>query len=183
VKEFLRHDELILMDNNILAHEHGIKQLEWLTTQRVRVDINAGLDARLIKETEAKLLAKLMWLEPPRMACDRVTHLNTVCHAIETMRWYNVEPRRYFVYVLVKKETFDEALHIVRVLKGYDVDIYVSPYRAIDGTVDITPDMADLARWANRRAICKSIPWEDYSSGVRGKSQFKKRRRLYRREK
>jgi hypothetical protein len=50
IEEFLRHDSVVLMDNNVLAHPHGISQIEKLAELGVKVDFNQGLDARLIDD-------------------------------------------------------------------------------------------------------------------------------------
>ena len=40
--------KIIFMDNNVLACGHGLQQIEAMGGQRVWVDFNQGLDARLI---------------------------------------------------------------------------------------------------------------------------------------
>ena len=60
IGEFWREgQDLILMDNNILAHGHGIKQIEHIYKKNIPVDINQGIDARLIDFELAKLLCSL----------------------------------------------------------------------------------------------------------------------------
>ena len=72
VEEVLRPGSrsLILMDNNILAHEHGVKQLERIADMKIRLDCNQGLDCRLVDDSMARLLAKIKWLECVRFSCD-----------------------------------------------------------------------------------------------------------------
>ena len=48
IEEFCRHRHVILMDNNVLAHDHGIKQIEKISRLGLRVDFNQALDARRI---------------------------------------------------------------------------------------------------------------------------------------
>ena len=48
-------DKLILMDNNILACEYGISQLEGLIGSEYRIDLNQGMDARLVTEQVANI--------------------------------------------------------------------------------------------------------------------------------
>jgi hypothetical protein len=57
----------ILMDNNVLASDWGIKQIEKIIKLKVKVDFNQGLDARLIDRPMAKLLSKVKWLNTLRM--------------------------------------------------------------------------------------------------------------------
>ena len=176
LEEFVRHNEVILMDNNILAHEFGIQQLERLATRRVRIDLNQGVDAARIDIPVAKLFAKLMWLEPVRLACDHISRLEVVVKAIQLMRWYNVEPRRYSVYMLLKSDQIENTLEILKVLKGMDVTPYLTPYRSLNAETVVTEEQKQLARWVNHRAIFKCIPWEEYRAGA-SRELFRRRRR------
>ena len=45
---------VILMDNNILASNYGLQQIEKIVSMGVRVDFNQGLDARLVTEDVGK---------------------------------------------------------------------------------------------------------------------------------
>lgn len=163
VREFLRHKELILMDNNILAHPHGLKQIEELKRLKVKVDFNQGLDARLIDDSTAKLLYGLKWRRFTRMSCDTTQQIAEVERAIRLLRWHNVNPAQLFVYCLV--EDIGEALERVKALKGLYVHIFAQPYRDQAGTPP-PQDLVDFARWVNHKAIFKSIPWEDYRRGT-----------------
>jgi hypothetical protein len=159
VDEFLRHDRVVLLDNNILAHSHGIRQIEVLASRKVKVDFNQGLDARLIDHSVAKILAKVKFIKKVRMACDRPEDVEHIAKAVELMRWYNVTPRNYFVYVLVRD--VDEAVERVRFLKGLNLECYASPFRDQEGT-EPTQLQKDFARWVNHSPIFKSTTWETY---------------------
>lgn len=159
ITEFLSHKKLVLMDNNVLAHQHGIEQIEKIVKLGVYVDFNQGLDSRLIDDQMAKLLSKLKWLAPLRLACDSIFMIEPVKKAIECLRWYNVTPSRYFCYVLVND--VDEAVQVVRFLKSMNVDPFCQPYRDPQGN-EPTQEQKDFARWANMKATYKTIPWEEY---------------------
>jgi hypothetical protein len=159
VDEFLRHDRVVLMDNNILAHSHGIRQIEVLASRKVKVDFNQGLDARLIDHSVAKILGKLKFIKKVRLACDRTEDIDHVRKAIELMRWYNVTPRTYFVYVLVKD--VDDALERARFLKGMNCEVFAQPYLDREGT-EPTQLQKDFARWCNLSPIFKSTTWETW---------------------
>ncbi len=67
--------KLILMDNNILAAgEYGKQQVRKIIERGYRVDFNQALDARLVTDEWARLLAKVKWLESNRIrfGCDAV---------------------------------------------------------------------------------------------------------------
>ena len=63
-------DKIVFLDNNVLASDHGLSQIEELTHTNIHVDFNQGLDARLITDDIAKMLAKVKWIRSLRVACD-----------------------------------------------------------------------------------------------------------------
>jgi hypothetical protein len=160
IEEFTRHKEVILMDNNVLAHEHGIKQIEKIVKLGLSVDFNQGLDARLIDDNIAKLLSRVKWLFPLRLACDQLSQMGAIQKAVTNLRWHNCTPRRYFVNCLVT-EDINDAVERIKFLKGLDLDPFCQPYRDLKGT-EPTKKQRDFARWTNRKHIYKSTTWEDY---------------------
>lgn len=63
-------NRIILMDNNVLASDYGLGQIEKIVRMGLRVDFNQGLDARLVTDETAKLLAQVKWLKHIRFGCD-----------------------------------------------------------------------------------------------------------------
>jgi len=165
IEEFLQHKKVILMDNNILACDHGIQQIEKIAKLKLKVDFNQGLDARLIDEGAAKRLSRLNWLAPLRLSCDTQSQMSAILKAVTLLRWYNTVPRRYYVNVLVKD--IDDALERVRFLKGLDLDPFAQPYRDYDNKVTVAPEQKNFARWVNHKAVFKSTTWENYKSNKR----------------
>lgn len=161
ITEFCRHKEVVLMDNNVLAHDHGIAQIEKMAGMGVKVDFNQGLDARLIDDGAAKRLGKLMWSHPVRLACDTAGQIDSIFKAVQLLRWHNVTPRRYFCYVLVKD--IDDAIERVKFLKGIYVDPFCQPYRDADGN-EPSKEQRAFARWANMKAAFNKSTWEEYKA-------------------
>jgi len=159
IEDFLQHKEVVLMDNNVLAHRHGIEQIEKMVKMGIKVDFNQGLDARLIDNAMAKLLAKLKWKPSIRLACDSVEMIEPIRKAVELLRWHNATPSQYFCYVLVKE--IEDALERVRFLKGIYVYPFCQPYRDKEGT-EPTREQKRFARFCNHRAVFRSTTWEDY---------------------
>jgi len=160
IAEFIRHRDVVLMDNNVLASSHGIEQIDKMARMGIRVDFNQGLDARLIDDKIARKLRKLQWIRYIRLACDSIAMIESVRKAVEILRWNNVNPAQIFCYVLVR-EDIEDALERLRVLKGLYVHPFAQPYRDKEGT-EPTKEQKDLARWVNHKAIFKSVLWEDY---------------------
>ena len=150
------------MDNNVLACDHGIHQIEKIIKRGIRVDFNQGLDARLIDDSTAKLLSKVKWLNPIRLACDSQAQIKPIRKAVTLLRWHNAVPRRYMVYVLIRDP--NESLERIKFLKGMNLDCHAQPYIDFSGKTEVTQKQRDIARWVNHKAIFKSIPFEEYKN-------------------
>lgn len=161
IEDFCRHDKVLLMDNNVLASDWGIKQIEKIIKLGIRVDFNQGLDARLIDDSMAKLLSKVKWLEPLRLACDSSSMMSVIQKAVEALRWYNTTPTRYSCYVLLRPGEIEDAVKRVRFLKGLHLDPFVQPYQPPEGRKP-EPLEEDLARYCDMKATFKGCWWEEY---------------------
>ena len=157
--DFLQGDSAVLMDNNPLAHPHGIAQIEKMGRMGIKVDFNQGLDARLIDDSIARLLSRLKWLEPLRLACDSQAMIGPIEQAVRHLRYHNTIPTRFGCYVLVKDT--DEALERIKFLKGIHIDPFAQPYIDKDGNPP-TRLQRRFARWVNTRMYFKKMTWEDY---------------------
>lgn len=165
IEEFLRPDsrDVILMDNNILAHEHGIKQLEKSINLGLRIDCNQGMDARIIAHDDviAKLLAKVHWIKFIRFSCDTVDQMPYVRKAVEAIRKYDrAFYYEFFCYVLVKE--IPDALERVEFLRELGIKPFAQPYRDIESNKEPLRDLRNFARWVNHKAIFNSCSWDDY---------------------
>ena len=125
-QEIVRHDtdKLVLMDNNILACEHGIKQLEGLIGTGYQIDLNQGMDARLVTDEIAGILSGLKWIRFIRFSCDQKSQIEPIRRTIELLGKHGVKPYRIFIYILVTADLAD-ASERVEALKGYKaVNLY-----------------------------------------------------------
>jgi hypothetical protein len=164
VSEFLRHRDVVLLDNNVLACSHGIAQIEKMAKLGVRVDFNQGLDARLIDDSAARLLGRLTWLKPLRLACDTAAMIPVVQKAVSLLRWHNVTPSQYFCYCLV--DDVADALERVRFLKG----IYVYPFCQVlvtDKGANPTKEQKYLCEWVNQRVTFRSCTFDEFLESKR----------------
>jgi len=162
IEDFLAgRKQAVLMDNNVLASDHGLSQIEKIIRLGIRVDFNQGLDARIIANNEdiAKLLGKVKWYKPLRMACDAVSQMPYIELAVRLLRKHGAKPQRYFVYVLVKD--IPDALKRVEFLRKLNVDPFAQPYIDFNGSI-VNQESKRFARWVNRKAIFKSVEFENY---------------------
>lgn len=128
--------DIVFMDNNVLACQHGIKQMQSMVGQNVRIDFNQGLDARLITPEIAELLAKLKWIRFIRMSCDTDAMLDVVIHAIRLLNEQGVKPYRVFVYLLVQDIPSAEKRAIA--LREVGAEVFAQPYRDFEHNIEPT---------------------------------------------
>ena len=79
---------IIFMDNNVLASEYGLQQIEKIVSMGLRVDFNQGLDARLVTDDIARLLARVKWIKRIRFGCDTPGQITEVERAAKLIDKY-----------------------------------------------------------------------------------------------
>lgn len=130
-QELVRPDsqKLVLMDNNILASDFGIAQLEELTRQNYAIDLNQGMDARLVDERIAKILAALKWIRYIRFSCDQQSQIEPIMRIAELLGKYGVKPYRLFIYLLVTADIEDAAKRVEALKRLGNITIYAQAER------------------------------------------------------
>ena len=164
IEEFARHRDVVLMDNNVLAHDHGIAQIEKMARLGLRVDFNQGLDARLIDPAIARRLTALRWIRFIRMACDHKSQMPEVAKAIGLLRSAGCR-KEIFCYVLVKN--VDDALERVDFLRSLNVTPFAQPYREQGNKAEPARELKRFARWVNLKKAFKSTDWQGYLDGYK----------------
>ena len=155
-------DQLVLMDNNILSCEYGVQQLESLVGSRFQIDLNQGMDARLVDDRIAGILSKLKWIRFIRFSCDQKAQIEHIRKSIELLGKYGIKPYRIFIYLLVTKDIQDAAER-VEALKGYTgINIYAQAER--NAGLGIAPN-AEQLEFSQRYVYSgryRKERWEDY---------------------
>lgn len=135
-------DKLVLMDNNILACEYGISELESMIGSGYKIDLNQGIDARLVNDRVADILSKLKWIRFIRFSCDQKSQIQAVQNTIGLLSKYGVKPYRIFIYLLVTHDLKD-ASERVEVLKKYKgINLYAQAER--NERLGIIPNAAQM---------------------------------------
>ena len=108
-RDIVRKDteKLVLMDNNILACGHGVQQLEGLIGSGYKIDLNQGMDARLVDDGIAAILSRLKWIRFIRFSCDSMGQIEPVRRAVDLLGKHGARPYRIFIYLLVTDEIED----------------------------------------------------------------------------
>ena len=121
--------KLVLMDNNILASEYGISQLESLIGTGYEIDLNQGMDARLVTDRIAGILARLKWIRFIRFSCDQIPQIEAIERAAELLEGYGKKPYNLFIYLLVTKDVENAAYRVERLKRLKGISIYAQAER------------------------------------------------------
>jgi len=158
----------VLLDNNVLSCDHGLRQIEKIIDLGIRIDFNQGLDARIIAGNKdiADLLTKVRWSRFLRMACDTANQIPFIEKALENLNNHGFKNYKVFVYVLVKN--IPDALKRVKFLKKKGVDPFAQPYRDFNTNKEPEKELKEFARWVNHKAIFKTTTWENYKGKSNG---------------
>lgn len=160
--------KVILMDNNILAAgDYCLEQLNKIVNLGLRVDFNQALDARLVNDDNAPLLARVKWLEGRiRFGCDTNVQVSECQKAIDLICSYGYKGE-YFLYTMLHgniEECYDR-IHYWWLAnrrhrekkEGNAVYAYAQPYRNPDNPWERIPQwQKDMANWCNKK-MCYQI--------------------------
>jgi hypothetical protein len=163
-REIVRPDseKLLLMDNNILACEYGISELESLIDSRYAIDLNQGMDASLVDERIVRIIARLKWIKYIRFSCDTSSQIGDIKKAAWLLADKGIKYYKLFVYILVTKDIDCEVHRVgaLKTLKG--INLYAQAER--NEAKGITPNAAQI-EFAQRyiyKGIYKKETWREY---------------------
>lgn len=156
-------NNLILMDNNVLASDYGLSQIEKIVERGYRVDFNQALDARLVTDDIARLLAKVKWIRRVRFGCDTPAQIAECERATALLDKYGYRGE-YFLYCILLDdflESFNRVNHWR--IRGKRFLPHAQPYRDLNNPCQLIPDwQRDLARWTDRKEIYRSCEFKDF---------------------
>lgn len=168
LREFLSdRKKVVLLDNNIVASKHGIKQLEYCRDNGIAVDCNQGMDARILCKSEylCNLVADLRQIKTHgvRIACDQENEIEPCHKTIEMI--HNRNPRCGIIVYCLLTDDYEDSLR--RVLEwrkyGHSVAVYAPPYRNFgDPNQEIPAWQRRLSNWASNHWKYYACEWKDY---------------------
>lgn len=167
---------VILMDNNILASDYGLQQIEKIISMGIRVDFNQGLDARLVTDDVARMLARVKWIKRIRFGCDTPRQIIECERATSLIDKYGYKGEYFFYCILLHdfKESFERVNHWKK--KGGRFLPHCQPYRDLNNPRQIIPQwQKDLSGWADKKWLFSSCEFKDFSprKGFRCSEYFK----------
>lgn len=154
---------LVLMDNNILACDYGIKQIEKIIERGYRVDFNQAMDARLVTEDIAKMLAQVKWISVIRFGCDTPKQIEECKIAMSLIDKYRKTPASYLLYTMINDDINESYMRLSSFKDYKRVRIQAQPFRDFNNPNQVIPQwQKDMARWANRKELYMSCDFKDY---------------------
>ena len=152
---------IVLQDPNLLACRDHMDLLAQLADSKAWVDMNQGLDARMLTEENIDALNKVK-IKRIHFAWDLMERSEAILKGLNMYLEHGKikDMSRREVYVLTNFNTsMEENLHRIYTLRGMRYDPYVMVYDKPNAPKDIRR----LQRWCNNKRIFKKCPrFEDY---------------------
>lgn len=153
---------IVLMDPNILAYKGHMDLLGQLADSKARVDINQGIDSRLLTPANVEAINAVK-VKNIHFAWDYMKEEKPVLRGLElyrSMAMRKVKGAWGAVYTLTNYDTtMDENLYRIYKLRDMGYDPYVMIYNKPNAPKEIKR----LQRWCNNKIIFKSCPrFENY---------------------
>lgn len=148
---------IVLCDPNLLACPDSMDMLDQLAQSKARVDMNQGVDARLLTEKNVEALRQLKMKEI-HFAWDLMSQSDKVVNGLRL--WRNsgkpIAHGAYgTVYVLVNfNTTMEENLFRIYTLR----DMGFGPYVMVYDKPNASKEIKRLQRWCNNKIIFKKCP-------------------------
>lgn len=156
---------IVLMDPNILACKEHPELLRQLIKSGARVDINQGIDARLLTPENISLLKQIK-IEKIHFAWDNPADEEKIVPKLKMFKELTgIRDREAVVYMLTNfNSTFEEDLHRVYTIR----DIGMTPYTMIFDRQNTKPSdpVRRLQSWTNNKRIWFSdltMKFEDFN--------------------
>lgn len=160
--------KLTLMDNNILACEHGIQQLRELAETDYRIDINQAMSVFLVTPEVADILSKIKWQRYIRFAVDHKSQVEGIKKAAQLLKERGIPNSKLFLYCLLTEDLEDDLYRIYAMRELESVSLYGMPYK--DQRKGIMPK-----RWQNIMATkyiysgqWRKIDWPEWVETHKG---------------
>lgn len=169
-KDLIRFNskKLVLMDNNILASDFGLRELEKIAGSGIEIDLNQGMDIMLLSAEIIDLLSRIKWINYIRFSCDKMYQVDYFAKwmpALKNKKLHN----KLFIYLLVRRD-IDDAQARVEALKKMHPNICIYAQAERNALKGIYPNKEQL-EFAQRYIYGRLYKRETFE-------QYKKRKGL-----
>lgn len=167
--EWVIHDKAKLLDNNWYADpEWFFETSQWFIDHEIKIDVNQGMDIRLITPEIAQQLEKLRWFAPIHFAFDDDKETKAVLDGIEILKdagmGSTLRSSGFFYVYCHNDQHYDSAVNRCRILKKEGVSAFVMA----NMDEPQTQRVKNLKRWANRPWLFWKIDIEEYKQNIKG---------------
>ena len=165
---------LVLMDNNILAAGgYCIEQFNKIINKGYSVDFNQALDARLMTDEFAELMARIKWIDGViRFGCDTKAQIEDCERAIQMLEKKGFHGT-FFLYTMLHgnvSECYERINHwrqrnieVRKTNSRRPVFPHAQPFRDTTKPNELPQWQKDMARWCNNRALFAAFDFMDFS--------------------
>ena len=155
---------IVLCDPNILACKDWKSLLQQLVDSKAWIDINQGLDIRLMTEEKAELI-KQMKIKELHFAWDRYEDKDIIVPKFKMFKEITqIDIRKLIVFILCNFDTtIEQDLERIYTLRDLGYWAYVMLYDKEH--IPKNSDLRKMERWVNSRIIFATVPrFEDYKN-------------------
>lgn len=170
IKDLLnpRSNVLILCDNNITADPNCIDKLHEIRDRGLYLDINQGIDIRILTDDIAKALSEIKHLRSIHYAWDLMIFEKSILEGIRILSKY-IKPYKHMCFMLVGFNTsFDEDYYRFKKLSELNIKPYVMIYNQNENH---DQKLKHFARWVNG-SFYHACSWNEYLPWIREKSKY-----------
>jgi hypothetical protein len=156
-------NKIILMDNNVLASDFGLQQIEKIVRLGLKVDFNQALDARLVTPEIGDLLARVKWIKRIRFGCDTQKQIEECERAISYIDKAGYKGEYFFYCILMNDfgESFSRVQHWKE--RGGRFIVHCQPYRdPINPQKGIPEWQRYLSQWADKKQTFLACEFKDF---------------------
>lgn len=158
---------IVLCDPNILACKEWKDLLKQLIDSKAWIDINQGLDIRLMTEEKAEMI-KSMKVKELHFAWDRYEDKDLIVPKLKMFKEItNIDIRKLIVYVLCNfNTTMEQDLERIYTLRELGYLAYIMLYDKEH--IPRGHKLRKMARWVNNRYVfAKCSTFEEYLEGMK----------------
>ena len=153
---------IVLCDPNILACKDWKSLFQQLIDSKAWIDINQGLDIRLMTEEKAELI-KQMKIKELHFAWDRYEDKDIIVPKFKMFKEITqIDIRKLIVFILCNFDTtIEQDLERIYTLRDLGYWAYVMLYDKEH--IPKNSKLRKMARWVNMRSVFATVPkFEDY---------------------
>lgn len=167
-----KRKKAIFIDNNFLALPDYEKDLQWLAENKIVIDFNQALDARLVDDKAAQLLAKCTWYPGIRLSLDSDGMIGQVKKALDNLSKYGVQPNTVRIFTLIGFSGLESDLERLFKIHEWGAAPFPMGFRDVD-TGDEPAKGWNREVYKKYRRLILRMPhakavWDDFRAVVTG---------------